>query len=106
MSLDLAVLRRHAVLFAGSGSGKTVLLRRIIEECALQGVSAIVLDPNNDLARLGDGWPEPPPSWSAEDADRARDYLDNTDVVIWTPRRQSGRPLTFRPLPEFARGDR
>jgi Helicase HerA, central domain len=102
VSLDLAVLRRHAVLFAGSGSGKTVLLRRIIEECALQGVSAIVLDPNNDLARLGDGWPEPPPSWSAEDADRARDYLDNTDVVIWTPRRQSGRPLTFRPLPEFA----
>ncbi|MGH3248150.1 MAG: ATP-binding protein [Trebonia sp.] len=102
VSLDLAVLRRHAVLFAGTGSGKTVLLRRIIEECALQGVSAIVLDPNNDLARLGDGWPEPPPSWSAEDADRARDYLDNTDVVIWTPRRQSGRPLTFRPLPEFA----
>src|ERR1700761_1575892 len=100
--LDLAVLRRHAVLFAGTGSGKTVLLRRIIEECALQGVSAIVLDPNNDLARLGDGWPEPPPSWPADDADRARDYLENTDVVIWTPRRQSGRPLTFRPLPEFA----
>lgn len=102
VSLDLAVLRRHAVVFAGSGSGKTVLLRRIIEECALQGVSAIVLDPNNDLARLGDGWPEPPPSWSARDADRAREYLDGTDVVIWTPRRQSGRPLTFRPLPEFA----
>ena len=36
------------------------------------------------------------------DADRAREYLDNTDVVIWTPRRQCGRPLTFRPLPEFA----
>lgn len=65
-----------AVVFAGSGSGKTVLLRRIIEECALQGVSAIVLDPNSDLARLGDGWPEPPPSWSAQDADRAREYLD------------------------------
>jgi hypothetical protein len=102
VSLDLAVLRRHAVLFAGTGSGKTVLLRRIIEECALQGVSAIVLDPNNDLARLGDGWPEPPLSWSAQDADRAPDYLGNTDVVLWTPRRQSGRPLTFRPLPEFA----
>ena len=100
--LDLAVLRRHAVLFAGSGSGKTVLLRRIIEECALRGVSAIVLDPNNDLARLGEGWPEPPAAWSGRDAARARDYLDNTDVVIWTPRRQAGRPLTFRPLPQFA----
>jgi hypothetical protein len=60
------------------------------------------LDPNNDLARLGDGWPQPPRSWSDEDRGRARDYLDHTDVVIWTPRRQSGRPLTFRPLPEFS----
>jgi hypothetical protein len=102
VSLDLKVLRRHAVLFAGSGSGKTVLLRRIIEECALQGVSTIVLDPNNDLARLGDAWPESPPYWADGDRERAREYLDNTDVVLWTPRRQSGRPLTFRPLPEFA----
>ena len=55
----LESLRKHAVIFAGSGSGKTVLIRRLIEECALNGVSAIVLDPNNDLARLGDTWPEP-----------------------------------------------
>ena len=102
MSLDLAVLSKHTVLFAGTGSGKTVLLRRVIEECALRGVSSIVLDPNNDLARLGDGWPEPPGKWSAEDAPRAAEYLAETDVVVWTPRRQSGRPLTFRPLPDFA----
>jgi Helicase HerA, central domain len=102
VSLDLAVLRMHTVLFAGNGSGKTVLLRRMVEECALRGVSAIVLDPNNDLARLGDGWPAPPEAWSPGDAQRAAEYLAGTDVVVWTPRRQSGRPLTFRPLPEFA----
>jgi hypothetical protein len=101
-SLDLAVLRMHTVLFAGNGSGKTVLLRRVVEECALRGVSSIVLDPGNDLARLGDEWPEPPGAWTAGDAQRAADYHAGTDVVIWTPRRQSGRPLTFRPLPEFA----
>jgi hypothetical protein len=102
VSLDLAVLRMHTVLFAGNGSGKTVLLRRVIEECALRGVSAIVLDPGNDLARLGDKWPEPPEGWIAGDAQRAAEYLAETDVVVWTPRRQSGRPLTFRPLPDFA----
>ena len=99
--IDLASLRRHLAIFAGSGSGKTVLLRRVIEECALQGVSSIVLDPNNDLARLGDEWPAPPAPWLTGDAERARDYLDNTDVVIWTPRREGGRPLTFQPLPDF-----
>ncbi|MEV6909290.1 DUF87 domain-containing protein [Amycolatopsis sp. NPDC051071] len=100
--IDLAALRKHAAIFAGSGSGKTVLLRRIVEECALQGVSAIVLDPNNDLARLGDAWPEPPSAWAPEDAQLAKRYLAETDVVVWTPGRATGRPLAFQPLPDFA----
>jgi hypothetical protein len=100
-AVDLESLRRHAAIFAGSGSGKTVLIRRLIEECALQGVSTIVLDPNNDLARLGDPWPEPPPGWGPDDHMRADRYLAETDVVVWTPRREAGRPLTFQPLPDF-----
>ncbi|MEU7939280.1 helicase HerA domain-containing protein [Microbispora bryophytorum] len=99
--IRLETLRKHTAIFAGSGSGKTVLIRRLVEECALQGVSAIVLDANNDLARLGDRWPEPPAEWGEGDAARADDYLANTDVVIWTPRKESGRPLSFQPLPDF-----
>ncbi|OLF08248.1 helicase HerA domain-containing protein [Actinophytocola xanthii] len=95
-------LRRHAVVFAGTGSGKTVLLRRLVEECALRGVSSIVLDPNNDLARLGDPWPAPPPGWAPSDATLAQEYLANTEVVVWTPGRRAGRPLSFQPLPDFA----
>ncbi|MDI5974638.1 helicase HerA domain-containing protein [Amycolatopsis magusensis] len=102
VTIALESLRKHAAIFAGSGSGKTVLIRRLVEECALRGVSAIVLDPNNDLARLGDSWPRPPDAWRPGDAARAGDYLGNTDVVVWTPRREAGRPLTFRPLPDFA----
>ncbi|MDI5975986.1 helicase HerA domain-containing protein [Amycolatopsis magusensis] len=100
--LGLAALRKHAAVFAGSGSGKTVLLRRIVEECALRGVSAIVLDPNNDLARLGDAWPSPPEGWGPGDAALAEQYLAETDVVVWTPGRASGKPLAFQPLPDFA----
>ncbi|GAA1252301.1 DUF87 domain-containing protein [Pseudonocardia aurantiaca] len=100
--VPLESLRKHAVVFAGSGSGKTVLLRRLVEECALHGVSAIVLDPNNDLARLGDAWPEPPGGWHEGDAGKASDYLEHTEVVVWTPGRSKGRPLAFQPLPDFA----
>ncbi|TDP94984.1 ATP-binding protein [Labedaea rhizosphaerae] len=99
--LSLESLRKHAVVFAGSGAGKTVLLRRIIEECALRGVSAIVLDPNNDLARLGDAWPSPPEGWRPGDAASAAEYIANTEVVVWTPGRAGGRPLSFHPLPDF-----
>lgn len=102
VSVELAALRRHTAIFAGSGSGKTVLIRRLIEECALRGVSSIVLDPNNDLSRLGDPWPSPPDGWNPADDDRARNYVEGTEVVIWTPRRNAGRPLSFQPLPDFA----
>ncbi|GAA3621563.1 DUF87 domain-containing protein [Kineosporia mesophila] len=100
--LDLESLRRHIAVFAGSGSGKTVLLRRIIEECALRGVSSIVLDPNYDLARLGDPTTSPPPEWQTGDAERAREFHETCEVVVWTPLRTSGRPLTFQPLPDFS----
>jgi hypothetical protein len=99
--VELAAMRKHTAIFAGSGSGKTVLIRRLIEECALHGTSAIVLDPNNDLARLGDAWPAPPPLWRDGDAEKAREYLEQTDVVVWTPGREGGRPLSFQPLPDF-----
>ncbi len=98
VTMPLEDLRRHTVIFAGSGSGKTVLIRRLVEECALKGVSAVVLDPNNDLARLGLAWPEPPGGWLDGDAERAETYLRDTDVVVWTPRLTTGRPLSFAPL--------
>ena len=102
LSVDLLALRKHTAIFAGSGSGKTVLIRRLVEECALRGVSSIVLDVNNDLARLGLPWPEKPSGWRSADTARAEDYLADTEVVVWTPGRGGGRPLSFQPLPDFA----
>ncbi|MDZ4266815.1 MAG: DUF87 domain-containing protein, partial [Mycobacterium sp.] len=102
VSIELAALRKHVAIFAGSGSGKTVLIRRLVEECALRGVSSIVLDTNNDLSRLGTVWPAPPLGWRRSDDARAAEYFGNTEVKIWTPRRSTGRPLAFQPLPDFS----
>ncbi|GAA3697611.1 helicase HerA domain-containing protein [Gordonia hankookensis] len=100
--IGLEALRKHTAIFAGSGSGKTVLIRRIVEEAALQGVSSIVLDVNNDLARLGTAWPQGTRDWHTGDERKAADYLAGTEVVVFTPGRSNGRPLSFRPLPDFA----
>ena len=101
VTIRLEDIRRHIAIFAGSGSGKTVLIRRIIEECALKGVSSIVLDPNNDLARLGTAWPTAPAGWLEGDAQKAIEYRDNVDVAIWTPKISAGRPLAFAPLADL-----
>jgi hypothetical protein len=99
--LALDLLSRHTAVLAGSGSGKTVLLRRMIEEAALQGVPAIVLDTNNDLARLGDPWPETPAVWDQGDRDKAKQYAAKVEVAVWTPGIASGRPIMLAPMPDF-----
>ena len=100
--LSVALLTRHLAMFAGSGSGKTVLLRRIVEEAALAGIPSIVLDTNNDLARLGTPWPSPPDGWGEGDAAKAERYARDVDVVVWTPGVAAGRPLALPVLPDFA----
>ncbi|MGC0365250.1 hypothetical protein ABH922_003234 [Rhodococcus sp. 27YEA15] len=102
VSVQLEALRKHTAIFAGSGSGKTVLIRRLVEECALQGVSSIIIDPNNDLTRLGTAWPAGSRPWDPGDQVKAAEYLEHTEVLVWTPRRAGGRPLSLQALPDFA----
>jgi len=99
VSIPLQHLVNHTVVLAGSGSGKTVFLKRLIEEAALRGVPSIVIDGANDLARLGDPWPDPPAAHDANDRHKSERYFQHTDVVVFTPGRESGRPLQFQPIP-------
>jgi DNA helicase HerA-like ATPase len=99
--LPTKLLRRHTAIVAGSGSGKTVLLRRIVEEAALAGIPSIVIDPNNDLSRLGDPWPKRPSSFTPEDDAKAQRYFATVDVAVWTPGIHAGNPLFLSVLPDF-----
>ncbi len=99
---ETAALTKHLAVLAGAGSGKTVLVRRLIEEAALRGIPSLVVDIANDLAMLGDPWPEPPPQWHEEDAALAKQYRERVDVRIFTPGRQSGNPMVLQPLPDLS----
>jgi hypothetical protein len=102
IEMPISNFTRHVLIRAGAGSGKTVLLKRLIESAAVLGVPSIVLDPGNDLAFLGDAWPQTPTNWLQGDSDRASAYHKQVDVVVWTPGRNAGRPLGFSPLPDFS----
>lgn len=92
----------HTCVFAGSGSGKTVFLKRVIEEAALMGIPSIVLDGANDLSRLGAPWP-PEEAQKLSDADRAKAarYHEQAEIVVWTPGAPHGNPMRLNPLPDF-----
>lgn len=102
VSLAADLLPRHVAIFAGPGSGKTVLLRRIVEEAALLGIPAVVLDINNDLSRLGDRWPEYPEGFTTKDVAKAAEFHARSEVVIWTPGAPNGNPISLPLLPDFA----
>ena len=102
VEIPITSLSRHGIIFAGAGSGKTVLLKRLIEEAALAGIPAIVIDCANDLCALGDPWPTAPPSWNAADKEKAARLQTDTETILWTPGRDALNPLGLAPLPEFA----
>src|SRR5512144_370634 len=49
---DPADLTTHAVVTGMTGSGKTGLCVVLLEEAALQGIPAIIIDPKGDLTNL------------------------------------------------------
>ncbi|NLY00346.1 MAG: ATP-binding protein [Rhodopirellula sp.] len=100
--LPVSALEKHTVILAGAGSGKTVLIRRLVEEVALLGIPSIVIDCANDLVTLGDRWPQSPENWLPGDAAKADAYFAETEVLVWTPGREAGNPLCLEPLPDLA----
>ncbi|WP_088431799.1 ATP-binding protein [Halomicronema hongdechloris] len=102
VAIPLEALTKHIVILAGSGAGKTVLVRRLVEEAILKQIPAIVIDGANDLARMGDPWPETPAAWDHLDRRQAQQYHQSVDVAVWTPGREAGNAVTLNPLPDFA----
>jgi hypothetical protein len=96
----LDALAKHTVVLAGAGSGKTVLLYRLVEEAALRGIPSIVVDCANDLSSF-DERKESSPHWRPGDEDLARRFRESSEMILWTPGKESGNPLTLQPLPEF-----
>lgn len=103
VEVPLLSLRNHAIVLAGEGSGKTVLLKRLIEEAVLLGVPAIIVDGAGELALLGEPRPTAPDGWKLGDDRKARRYHERSDVVIWTPGIRGGNPLSLHPLPDLAK---
>ncbi|MDR1871802.1 MAG: DUF87 domain-containing protein [Deltaproteobacteria bacterium] len=95
--LDPRDLLTNALIFAGHGSGKTVLIRRIVEEAALLKIPSIVIDMGNDLVSLG----QKPASITPENLAKSQRYFAETDVRVYTPGSAKGRPILLSTWPEF-----
>ncbi len=81
-TFNLNKLIKHFACFGGSGSGKTVMSKVIIEEAVKQKIPCIVVDPQGDLASLA----------------LSDDDIFKANVKIYTPASSKGIPLSINPL--------
>ena len=98
LGLSLKTLQRHFACFGSSGSGKTVASKVLIEELACKGIPIIAFDPQGDIASLA----------LIEDTDKIKErgtdteikdnFINDVEVVIWTPASSKGLPLCINPL--------
>jgi len=130
---DSKDLVTHAVCVGMTGSGKTGLCISLLEEAAIDGIPAIIIDPKGDLCNLllqfpnlapndfapwvEEGidpaqqatlWKEGLAKWG-EDGERIKRLQDAADFRIYTPGSNSGLPVSilksFAAPPEAIRQD-
>ena len=98
IQIDKMVLARHAAMLGSTGSGKTVMAKSVIEEAALAGIPALILDPQGDLARLALAIDEHDLAEQGGEVDRMKKLISTMEVRIWTPLRSKGLPLCIDPF--------
>ena len=93
-SFHIKNLVRHVGILGSSGSGKTVMAKVILEECALAGIPSIIIDVQGDLARLA----MKPEKSTNSNTERQELWVKNTDVRVWTPLTEDGLPICLDPF--------
>ena len=87
-------LLRHVGILGSSGSGKTVMAKAILEECAIADVPSIIIDVQGDLARFA----LPPEDGPNADPSRQEKWDGSADVRVWTPLSEDGLPICLDPF--------
>ena len=98
VTLPTKILNRHIGLVGQTGSGKTVGLKVVIEEAALAGIPAVIMDPQGDLSQLIMGVDVDQVAANGGDAARAQKFSDMVEVRVWTPVRSKGLPICLNPF--------
>ena len=91
LTYDPPDLTTHAIVTGMTGSGKTGLCVGLLEEAALQGIPAIVIDPKGDLTNLVLSFPDLAPDdfkpWidknSARREDKSIDEVAEKTASLW-----------------------
>jgi len=96
--INSQILARHAAMLGSTGSGKTVMAKALIEECTIDDIPSLIIDPQGDLARLCLNAKDKDILDKNGDISKAKIFREKADVRIWTPLRKKGLPICIDPF--------
>ncbi|APR85049.1 Hypothetical protein A7982_10398 [Minicystis rosea] len=99
LTIEPEAFTAHTAFLGSTGSGKTTLALNVIEQLALQGVPAILIDRKGDLCAYARD-----AVWTQAQADtpldaRRRALAERLDIAVFTPGHPGGRQLGLSLLP-------
>jgi predicted RNA-binding protein YlxR (DUF448 family) len=98
VELPVQAFKRHFMALGGSGSGKTVLCKCVIEEAVRNNVPAIIIDPQGDISSLAiRGNPEELTAHGTS-LDAQEEFFSKARIAIFTPASNKAIPISVNPF--------
>lgn len=98
VKLPVDALKRHFMALGGSGSGKTVLCKCVIEEAVRNKVPAIIIDPQGDISSLAiRGNPEELMAHGVS-LEVQEEFFSKARIAIFTPASNKAIPISINPF--------
>ncbi len=98
VTLPLQALKRHVMALGGSGSGKTVLCKCVIEEAVRNNIPVLIVDPQGDISSLAIKGDSNELIRRGTSLDVQEDFFHRARVAIFTPASNRAIPLCVNPF--------
>jgi len=96
--LPVRAFKRHLMALGGSGSGKTVLCKCVIEEAVRHNIPVIIVDPQGDISSLGvKGDPEELTRHGTS-VEVQEEFFSRARIAIFTPASNRAIPISVNPF--------
>jgi len=98
VELPVNAFKRHFMALGGSGSGKTVLCKCVIEEAVRNSIPVIIIDPQGDISSLAiKGNPEELTEHGTP-LEVQEEFFSKARIAIFTPASNKAIPISVNPF--------
>jgi hypothetical protein len=98
VELPVHAFKRHFMALGGSGSGKTVLCKCVIEEAVRNNIPVLIIDPQGDISSLAiKGNPEELEEHGTS-LEIQEEFFSRARIAIFTPASNKAIPISVNPF--------